>query len=130
MAAEIVRSLPLPTRSPAGIIAHPIPRAGRMLDSTTDRATTQPLTPASDASSSGLVRVMGKWDLTANVINGVIGSGIFGLPAAVAALTGTWSPATVLLGGLCIFPIVLCFAEVGSRFEATGGPYLYARTAF
>src|SRR5262249_14250571 len=24
----------------------------------------------------------------------------------------------------------LCFAEVGSRFSATGGPYLYARTAF
>jgi amino acid transporter len=25
---------------------------------------------------------------------------------------------------------VLCFAEVGSRFDAAGGPYLYARTAF
>jgi len=26
--------------------------------------------------------------------------------------------------------IILCFAEVGSRFEETGGPYLYAREAF
>src|SRR5690349_17263578 len=26
--------------------------------------------------------------------------------------------------------IILCFAEVGSRFEKTGGPYLYAQEAF
>jgi amino acid transporter len=26
--------------------------------------------------------------------------------------------------------IILCFAEVGSRFEETGGPYTYARAAF
>jgi amino acid transporter len=26
--------------------------------------------------------------------------------------------------------VALCFAEVGSRFTQTGGPYLYARVAF
>ena len=26
--------------------------------------------------------------------------------------------------------VILCFAEVGSRFDATGGPYLYARMTF
>ena len=26
--------------------------------------------------------------------------------------------------------IALCFAEVGSRFSGTGGPYLYGREAF
>jgi amino acid transporter len=26
--------------------------------------------------------------------------------------------------------VALCFAEVGSRFERTGGPYLYTRAAF
>ena len=26
--------------------------------------------------------------------------------------------------------IILCFAEVGSRFDETGGPYIYAREAF
>jgi basic amino acid/polyamine antiporter, APA family len=36
----------------------------------------------------------------------------------------------VLVAALGIFPIVLCFAEVGSRFDAAGGPYLYAREAF
>src|SRR5581483_8078366 len=29
-----------------------------------------------------------------------------------------------------IFLIVLCFAEVSSRFKQTGGPYLYARVTF
>ena len=78
----------------------------------------------------GLVRAIGRWDLTAGVVNAVIGSAIFGLPAALAALAGGWSPLTVLLAGAGIFPIVLCFAEVGSRFDAAGGPYLYARAAF
>ena len=80
--------------------------------------------------STGLLRVMGRRDLTAAVINAVIGSGVFALPAAVAALTGAWSPAAVLLAGVGMFSIVLCVAELGSRFDAAGGPYLYAREAF
>ena len=88
-----------------------------------------PATGAANA-SPGLVRAIGRWDLTASVVNAVVGSAIFGMPAAVAALTGAWSPLAVLAAGLGIFPIVLCFAEVGSRFDAGGGPYLYAREAF
>jgi APA family basic amino acid/polyamine antiporter len=80
--------------------------------------------------SPTLVRAIGRWTLTAAVINSVIGSAIFGMPSAIAAYTGAWSPAVVLLAGACIFPIVLCFAEVGSRFDRAGGPYLYAREAF
>jgi APA family basic amino acid/polyamine antiporter len=77
-----------------------------------------------------LVRAIGRWPLTAIVINSVLGSGIFGLPATLAALAGAWSPVTVLVAGISIFVIVLCFAEVGSRFDESGGPYLYAREAF
>src|SRR5262249_58704632 len=55
---------------------------------------------------------------------------IFGLPSAVANLVGAWSPLAVLIAGCSIFIIILCFAEVGSRFEDAGGPYLYARQAF
>ena len=32
--------------------------------------------------------------------------------------------------GLASMLIALSFAEVGSRFEGTGGPYLYTRAAF
>jgi amino acid transporter len=34
--------------------------------------------------SPGLIRAMGRWTLTALVINSIIGSGIFGLPSVVA----------------------------------------------
>ena len=77
-----------------------------------------------------LIRAIGRWSLTAAIVNGVIGSGVFGLPSAVAALTGAWSPLAVLIAGACVFLVILCFAEVGSRFDDAGGPYLYAREAF
>ncbi len=38
-----------------------------------------------------LFRGIGKWDLTAIVINTVIGAGIFGLPSQVAKLVGSYS---------------------------------------
>ena len=77
-----------------------------------------------------LERQLGRWDLTAAVINGVIGSCIFGLPAVLAALTGVLSPLAALAAGGGILLIVLCFAEVGSRFREHGGVYLYARAAY
>ena len=77
-----------------------------------------------------LVRGLRKWDLVALVINSVVGAGIFGLPSQVYALAGTYSLAAYLVAALAIGLIVLCFAEVGSRFGATGGPYLYTRVAF
>ena len=77
-----------------------------------------------------LIRAIGRWALTAAVINGVIGSGVFGLPSTLAGFAGAWSPVTVLIAGVGILVIVLCFAEVGSRFDGAGGPYLYTREAF
>jgi amino acid transporter len=77
-----------------------------------------------------LVRAIGRWDLTAAIVNGVIGSSIFGMPDDIARLCGAWSPLAYLLTGLGILAIVLCFAEVASRFDQAGGPYLYAREAF
>ena len=86
-----------------------------------------PISPPSSAPR--LLRAVGLLSLTAIALNGMIGSGIFLLPATVASLLGSWSPLAYLLSGLAILLIILCFAEVGSRFERTGGPYLYARTA-
>ncbi len=77
-----------------------------------------------------LVRAIGRWSLAALTINSIIGSGIFGLPSVVARLLGAGSPIGVILAGVAVGIIVTCFAEVASRFTATGGPYLYARAAF
>lgn len=82
------------------------------------------------AERTELVRAIGRWALTAAIINSVVGSGVFGLPSALAGFAGTWSPLTVLVAGALIFASVLCFAEVGSRFDGAGGPYLYTREAF
>ncbi len=77
-----------------------------------------------------LRRELGRWDLTAIGINQVIGAAIFAQPSLYAASVGAWSPWLVAGVGLASMLIALSFAEVGSRFEGTGGPYLYARTAF
>ncbi|HZS05640.1 MAG TPA: APC family permease [Blastocatellia bacterium] len=79
---------------------------------------------------TGLVRAIRRWDLVALGINVIIGAGIFGLPSRIYGLTGVWSLVAYLICALLIILIILCFAEVGSRFEGTGGPYLYTRMAF
>jgi len=79
---------------------------------------------------AGLIRSIRKWDLIAVAINSVIGAGIFGLPSRVYSLVGSYSLPAFLLCGVFAAMIVLCFAEVGSRFTQTGGPYLYTREAF
>ena len=79
---------------------------------------------------TGLVRAIGRWSLTALVINCIIGSGVFGLPAVLAKLVGKSSVVTVLIAALATAMIMACFAEIASRFTEAGGPYLYAREAF
>lgn len=77
-----------------------------------------------------LRRELGKWDLTAIGVNQVIGGAVFLTPALLAAQLGVWSwPAVVLVGVLALL-IALNFAEAGSRFDGTGGAYLYTRAAF
>ena len=78
----------------------------------------------------GLVRGIRRWDLVAIAINGIIGAGIFGLPSRVYSLIGTYSIIAFIVCALVVALIILCFAEVSSRFEETGGPYLYAREAY
>jgi len=77
-----------------------------------------------------LVRAIGRWGLAALVINSIIGSGIFGLPAIVAADLGRLSPFAYLVAAAGVGMIMGCFAEVASQFRQAGGPYLYTRVAF
>jgi amino acid transporter len=77
-----------------------------------------------------LVRAIGRWSLVSLVVNSIIGSGVFGLPSVVTALVGNYSPYAVVAAGAGMSVIIACFAEVASRFQQAGGPYLYARVAF
>ena len=78
----------------------------------------------------GLIRAIRRWDLVALVINAIVGAGIFGLPSEVFSRTGVYSLLAFVVCAVAVMLIVLCFAEVSSRFSDTGGPYLYAREAF
>jgi amino acid transporter len=89
-----------------------------------------PVQSQAAAPSAKLVRAIGRWSLIALIVNSTIGGGVFGLPSSVAAQTGRSSPLAVLLAGLAIGIIIACFAEVSSRFDSAGGPYLYSRIAF
>lgn len=78
----------------------------------------------------GLIRGIRRWDLASVAINAIIGAGIFGLPSRVFSLIGTYSLFAFVACAIVVALIILCYAEVGSRFNETGGPYLYAREAF
>jgi len=83
-----------------------------------------------NVSEEGLVRGIRRWDLVGVVINSVIGAGIFVLPARSFKLIDSYSLIAIIICALVVVLIILCFTEVSSRFTETGGPYLYARTAF
>lgn len=80
--------------------------------------------------SPALIRAIGRWTLAALMLNGVIGSSVFGLPSVIAGKLGAASPWAWLIAALMISVVVACFAEVSSRFGRAGGPYLYGRLAF
>ena len=79
---------------------------------------------------TGLIRAIGRWSLTALIVNSIIGSGVFGLPSAIAQHVGQASPWAVLIAAVGMGIMMACFAEVASQFRDAGGPYLYAREAF
>ncbi|QNH19630.1 amino acid permease [Xanthomonas sp. GW] len=84
----------------------------------------------SNAPEPSLVRAVSRWQIVGLSINDVIGSGIYLLPAATAALLGPMSLWAVLLAGLAVGLLVLCYAQAASYFDEPGGSYLYAREAF
>jgi len=78
----------------------------------------------------GLKREIGFWGLTANIINVVIGSGIFVLPALVSEGLGSAGILAYLFCGFLITLVMLTFAELGSKITVTGGAYSYIEIAF
>ena len=79
---------------------------------------------------TALRRAISKTGYSAITLNGVIGAGIFGLPAVAAAKTGAFSPWLFVIAGILIFSVVLSFARASSMFRHTGGAVLYANHAF
>jgi basic amino acid/polyamine antiporter, APA family len=77
-----------------------------------------------------LVRALGVRALAANIVNTIVGSGIFVLPAVVAAILGPAAMLAYLICAALVALFGLCFAEVGSRVHVSGGAYAYVEAAF
>jgi basic amino acid/polyamine antiporter, APA family len=81
-------------------------------------------------SEEGLKRVIGVPALTLSIISGVVGAGIFALPAIVGAELGAFSLFAYIFCGILLAAIMLCYAEIGSRIITSGGSYAYVEEAF
>lgn len=76
-------------------------------------------------------RPLGVFSLLALGLNGIVGVGIFFAPPVVARNVPGYAGLLVYVAVvLACLPIALVYARLGARFEADGGPYLYARAAF
>ncbi len=83
-----------------------------------------------DKTPATLPRTVGFWGTALFPVNGMIGSGIFAMPAILVAAVGNFAPWMMLLGALLILPLAWVFAALAMRFDGHGGPVLYANAAF
>ena len=77
-----------------------------------------------------LPRTVGFWGAALLPVNGMIGAGIFALPALLVAAVGSFAPWMMLVGLALVLPLALVFAALAGRFDAHGGPVLYVTSAF
>lgn len=82
-----------------------------------------------ETAGEGLKRVIGVPGLTLSIVNGVIGAGIFALPAIVSVAIGPFAIISYLVCGLLFAAILLCYAEIGSKITSSGGSYAYVEAA-
>ena len=75
-------------------------------------------------------RTVGFWGTALFPVNGMIGAGIFAMPAILVAAVGDFAPWLILAGGLLFAPLILVFAWLAARFDHSGGPVLYGEAAF
>ncbi|SEL23314.1 amino acid permease [Nonomuraea pusilla] len=88
-----------------------------------------PAATAPRSSRSPAPAGLGFGSAVALVIGNVVGTGIFLLPASLAAI-GTVSLVAMVLVTLGAVAMALVFGRLGARMPVSGGPYAYAREAF
>lgn len=75
-------------------------------------------------------RVVGKAGATLMSVNGMIGAGIFALPAILYAEVGNFAPWMFLIFGILFAASILISARLSNMFRSSGGPQLWAQVAF
>ena len=74
-------------------------------------------------------RVLGFWAAVSLVMGNMIGSGVFLLPASLAAYRGLSLVGWAISAAGAVM-LALVFARLARQMPATGGPYAYTRQAF
>lgn len=85
---------------------------------------------SNEKTDEGLKRVIGVPGLALSIVNGVIGSGIFVLPATVGIAMGAFGVFGYIVCSIMLAAIMLCYAEIGSKVTSSGGSYAYVEAAF
>lgn len=81
------------------------------------------------AATTAPPRVLGFWAAVSLVMGNMIGSGVFLLPASLAAYRGLSLVGWVLSAAGSVM-LALVFARLARQLPAAGGPYAYTRAAF
>ena len=81
------------------------------------------------ASKPHLQKQIGLWTLVSIGVGGIIGSGIFALPAIMAAIAGPGLILAIIIAGVITTFLALSYAELGAAFPLTGGPFSLPRLA-
>ncbi|AXH37321.1 amino acid permease [Humibacter sp. BT305] len=82
-----------------------------------------------NAATESSEKKLGLPGASALVVGSVIGTGVFGLPAALATF-GTISIVAFVLVTIGALALAIVFGWLSKRVPGSGGPYLYARDAF
>ena len=75
-------------------------------------------------------RVVGKVGATLMSVNGMIGAGIFALPALLYSEVGNFAPWLFLIFGLLFAANTLICARLSNMFRSSGGAQLWVQAAF
>lgn len=76
----------------------------------------------------GLLRALRRRDLIGLLLNAMLGAGMLTAPARVYGAVDSWGLVVLAASALAMLPLFLAFADLGSRFSGTGGPFLYVRS--
>lgn len=75
-------------------------------------------------------RDMGAVGVAFLIVNGLIGAGIFGLPEMLHQAVGGFAPWLMLIGGVTVMGIVVCFSELTRLTDRSGGPQRFVGDAW
>ena len=81
------------------------------------------ITDGTSVRDRGLVRGVGLAAFTAAIVNGVVGAGVFTLPAVMALNMGPRAPLAFLVCAVAMGAVVACAADAGRRVPTSGGIY-------